>query len=266
MFHLSGDVRRTGFSILAIVSFALFFVFASYGGAPTKEIRVLASDGVKAPVEDLRAQCERATGHPLTVEFDTAASLKSSIEAGKPFDVAILTSEAINGLVTEGKIAGGTRTDVARAGIGIGFRAGASKPDISTPDALKQTLLRARSITMNKNGASATYVEKVFSRLGITEQIKPKLMLEQEAGRPQMNVADGKAELVITLIPEIPVFRGVELAGPLPAALQSYIGFTAGIASDSQDPKGAEALVKFLSGPEAAATFKARGLEPRHIN
>ncbi len=92
MFHSSGDVRRTGFSILAIVSFALFFVFASYGGAATKEIRVLASDGVKAPVEDLRAQCERATGHPLTVEFDTAASLKSSIEVGKPFGVAILTS------------------------------------------------------------------------------------------------------------------------------------------------------------------------------
>jgi molybdate transport system substrate-binding protein len=266
VFHLSGDVRRTGFLVLAMISFTLFFLFAPRGAAQTKETRVLASDGVKAPVEDLRAQCERAMGHALAVEFDTAASLKSSIEAGKPFDVAILTSEAIKALVTEGKIADSTRTDVARAGIGIGFRAGASKPDISTPDALKQTLLRARSITMNKNGASATYVEKVFSRLGITEQIKPKLMLEQEAGRPQMNVADGKAELVITLIPEIPVFRGVELAGPLPAALQSYIGFTAGVAINSHDPKGAQTLVKFLSGPEAAAAFKARGLEPRHVN
>ncbi len=265
MVRLNDEPRRAIYLILPVLFFSSWFswlfLFTPRSAAQTAEVRVLASDGVKAPLQDLRAECERAIGHPLGLQFDTAASLKASIEAGKPFDVAVLTSEAIDALVKDGKIAAGTRTEIARAGIGIGFRSGTSKPDIGTANALKQTLLQARSITINKNGASASYVEKLFAQLGITDQMKPKLMLEEEAGRPQMNVANGKAELVITLIPEIPVFRGVALAGPLPAGLQSYIGFAAGRASNPRDAGTAEAFIKFLKGDKAAAAFKTRGLD-----
>jgi molybdate transport system substrate-binding protein len=131
-------------------------------------------------------------------------------------------------VIKQGKIAAGTRAEIARCEIGVGIRAGARKPDISTPERLKQTLLNAKYITFDHDGASAVHINKMVARLGIAEDVRSKLILEREPGRPQMNVAEGKAELVITLIPERPAFQGVELAGQLPSDLQSYVAFVAG--------------------------------------
>jgi molybdate transport system substrate-binding protein len=245
------------------VNIGLAALLAQEAAAQGTELRVLSSDGMKPAVQALLPQIEHAIGHRLTTQFDASKRLKQKIQSGEAFDVAILTSDTLDDLIQQGKIAAGTRADIARCGIGVGIRAGARKPDISTPERLKQTLLNAKSISFDHDGASAMYINKMLARLGIAEDVRPKLILEQEPGRPQRNVAEGKAELVITLIPEISAFESLELAGPLPAELQSYIAFAAGVATNTPNADAAEAVIKFLTAPAAAPTLKARGMEPR---
>jgi len=144
----------------------------------------------------------------------------------------------------------------------MGVRAGAPKPDINTPDALKRTLLAAKSISFNPTGASAAPTYNMFARLGIADAVKPKLILDAEAGRPQMNVAGGKAELVISLIPEIRFFPGVDLVGPIPPDFQSYVNFAGGVATNARDKDGAKALIQFITGPTIVPVLKAKGMEP----
>ena len=247
------------------VGIGFIFLFAQKTPAQGTELLVVVSDGMKPSVEELVPQIENSIGRKLTIEFNSSKALREKIQSGEPFDAAILTSEIIDDLIKQGKIAAGTRTDLARTGMGVGVRAGAPKPDVSTPYALKRALLSAKSITFNPIGASAPHVHEIFEHLGIAEDVKSKLLLDPngEPGRPQMDVAAGKAEIVITLIPEIKFFKGVELAGPIPAELQSYISFAAGVATNSHNADAAKALIKFIISPAAAQTLKAKGVEPR---
>src|SRR5882762_2169686 len=245
------------------VSIGFIFLFAQKTPAQGTELLVVVSDGMKPSVEELVPQIEHSIGRKLTVQFNSSKVLKDKIQSGEPFDAAILTSDVIDDLIKQGKIAAGTRTDIARTGMGVGVRAGATKPDISTPEALKRALLSAKSITFNPSGASAPHIHEIFEHLGIAENVKSKLMLDADPGRPQMNVADGKAELVITLIPEIKFFKGVELAGPVPVDLQSYISFAGGVATNTHNADAAKALIKFITSPAAAPILKAKALEPR---
>jgi molybdate transport system substrate-binding protein len=248
--------------ILALnVAFVLMPAPPAVGQAT--ELRVLASAGVKPAVTALLPQAEHSIGQGVATEFGTSKTLKQKIQAGGVFDVAILTAENIDDLVRQGKIAANTRTDVARTGIGVGIRAGAPKPDISTPEALKQALLNAKSIALNPDGASTAYFYKVLAHLGIAEDVKSKFILDPVLERLQMNVAEGKAELLIALIPEILDSQGVELAGPLPGDLQSYVNFAAGVATNTHNAEAAKALIMFITAPAAAPLLKAKGLEPR---
>ena len=222
----------------------------------------MISDGMKTVVEELTPQIEQSIGRKLAAQFNSSKNLRDKIQAGEPFDAAILTSDVLDDLIKQGKIAAGTRAEISRTGMGVGVRAGAAKPDIGTPDALKQTLLDAKSISFNPTGASAAHTYDMFARLGITEAVKPKLILDAEAGRPQMNVAGGKAELVISLIPEIKFFPGVDLVGPIPPDFQSYINFAAGIAANPHNAEAAKELIQFITGPEVAPVLKAKGMEP----
>jgi len=222
----------------------------------------MVSDGMKTVVEELTPQIERTTGRKLAAQFNSSKNLRDKIQAGEPFDAAILTSDVLEDLIKQGKVAAGTRAEISRTGLGVGVRAGAPKPDIGTPEALKRTLLNAKSISFNPTGASAVHTYDMFARLGITEAVKPKLILDAEAGRPQMNVAGGKAELVISLIPEIKFFPGVDLVGPIPPDFQSYINFAAGIAANAHDADAAKALIQFIAGPAVAPVLKAKGMEP----
>jgi molybdate transport system substrate-binding protein len=220
-------------------------------------LRVLSSNGVKPAVEELTPQMERSTGHEIKVQFNSTQKLREMIEAGEPFDVVILTVEGIDDLIRKGKIAAGTRTDIGRVGIGIGVRAGAAKPE-----ALKQAFLRAKSISLNPIGASATHFNRILDRLGIAEAVKPKLIEDSVSGRPQRNVAEGKAELVFTLIPEIRFFPGVELAGPLPSDLQNYTNFAAGVAANTTNAELARALIKLMISPEGVSVLESKDVEP----
>ena len=257
---------RTAITIAAAIlalSAGLFSLFARGTPAQTTELRVMVSDGMKTVVEELTPQIEHSTGRKLTAQFNSSKNLRDKIQAGEPFDAAILTSDVLDDLIKQGKIAAGTRIEISRTGMGVGVRAGATKPDIGTSEALKRTLLNAKSISFNPTGASAAHTYEMFAQLGITEAVKPKLILDVEAGRPQMNVAGGKAELVVSLIPEIKFFPGVDLVGPIPPDFQSYINFAGGIATNARDADAAKALIQFITGPVVAPVLKAKGMEPR---
>jgi molybdate transport system substrate-binding protein len=226
-------------------------------------LRVYTSDGFKPALQALLPQIERSLGQRVSPEFEASKTLQQKIQAGEAFDVAILGSGNIDDLIKTGKVAPDTRADLGRAGIGVGLRAGSPKPDIGTPEAMKQALLRAKSITFNRDGASAVHINEMVERLGITDKVKPKFMLEVGAGQPQVDVVTGKAEMVITLMPEIANFEGLELVGPLPGGLQSYISFSAGVAASSHNAAAAKALIKLISAPAAVPILKSKGIDPR---
>jgi molybdate transport system substrate-binding protein len=214
-------------------------------------IRVLVSNGMKGTMEELRPQIEKAIGRALAIEFGSTASLKKRIEMGEAFDLTIITTEAIDDLITQGKLARASRADVGRSALGIGIRAGAPKPDIRTPAALKKALQETTSITYPQDGASRGTIEKMFERLGIDVEMKPKIALAPGSAAATESVAAGRAAMVITLFSEILPTAGVEILGPLPGEYRSDIRFAA----------ATSALIAFLSGPGAAPVLKAKGIE-----
>jgi molybdate transport system substrate-binding protein len=251
-------LRSTAVIAAALAAFAL--PLAGGPGAQGTPVRVLVSNGMKAAMEELAPRCERAIGRPLDIQYNSTASVKKRIQAGDAFDVTIITSEAIGDLIEQGKLAAGTRADVARSELGIGIRAGAPRPDIRTADALKRTLLNAKSITYPQDGASRGYVENMFERMAIAADVKPRIILAPGSGPATESVAAGKAELVITLFSEIVPVRGVEILGPLPGEFHYDIRFAA--AAGSATDNAARALIAFLAGPIPAPVYKSKGLVP----
>jgi molybdate transport system substrate-binding protein len=226
-------------------------------------LRVLSSNGMKGAMEELKPQLEKASGRPLAIQFSSTASLKKRIESGEAFDVTIITTEAIADLIARGTLTSASRTDVGRSELGIGIRTGASRPDIRTPAALKKTLQGAQSITYPQDGASRGAIERMFDRMGITAEVKPKIILAPGSVAATESVAAGKAAMVITLFSEIVTIHGVEILGPLPGEYQLDIRFSAATSATSKNGEAAKALIAFLSGPKAAPVLKAKGIEPR---
>ena len=255
-------MKRAIATAVAMTIIGIVFLFAEGAAAQAPAVRVLASNGVQGALNEIIPQCERAIGHPLAVEFGTTATLKPRIESGEAFDFTLLTSEAIDALIKEGKVAADSRVNSARVGIGIGIRAGAAKPDVSTPEALKKALLNAKSITYATAGASRPPTDKMLDQMGIADALKSKTLFLAGAEETTAAVRDGKAEILITLISEIVSAKGLELAGPLPKEFQTYIGFAAGVNPNAKNAEAAKAAVKYLTGPKAAAAYKAKGMEP----
>ena len=223
-------------------------------------VRVLSSNGVKGIIDEVRPEIERAIGRPLSIEFSTSASLKAKIEQGEPFDVAILTPAMVDDLTKQGKIAAGSSVNVARSGVGVGAREGAPRSDVSTPDALKRTLLDAKRVAFTAEGQSRATIDRAFERLGIADAMRPKVMLLGPAGGPAA-VAKGEADLTLTLVSEIIPIPGVQFLGPLPADLQSYVSFAAGRGANAKDREGADAFLGQLSGPALRSALESHGME-----
>jgi len=245
----------------AIVPLGLALL-ASYAAAQTTPVHVIVSNGMREVVLELKPQCERAIGHPLELEFGTTTGLKQKIDGGEPFDVAILTSEAVEDLVKSGKAAG-SPARLARSGIGVGVHAGAPKPDIGTPDALKHTLLNAKFIAYAGDGASRVFIDRMIEKMGIAAEMKPKTMLTQGSVAAGEKVASSDGGLVLTLVSEILPMHGVTLAGAFPAELQNYVSFSAAAGAHAKNPESGNKLIAFLTGPGAAPVYKAKGMEPR---
>jgi molybdate transport system substrate-binding protein len=230
--------------------------------ARAADVKVLASNGVKGALEELAPAFERETGHKLAITFGLAAVLKRQIESGEAFDLAILTHAGIDDLAKQGKVDGASRASIARSGVGIGIKKGAPRADIATPDALKRTLLAAHSISWAKEGASGVYFASVLERMGIADQMKPKVVPAAAGAEVGKLVVEGRAQYGVILVNELMAIPGVEVLGPLPAELQNYTAFHAAVSTASKNAAAAKAFSAFLTTPSARAVFKAKGQEP----
>jgi molybdate transport system substrate-binding protein len=224
------------------------------------ELKVFATMSVKGLVEELGPQFEKTTENKLNFTIGGSADLKAQIDKGAAFDVAILTVPLIDALATAGKIDGTTRAIVARAGLGVSVPVGTAKPDVSTEDALKRTLLNAKSVGFNGQGASRSMNEAMMSKLGIADEMKPKIKL-LDISAPE-GVAKGEIEIGLGPISEILGVSGAQAAGPFPAGLQSYLVVSGAVATNTKDAEAAKALIKFLTSPAALPMLKAKGMEP----
>jgi molybdate transport system substrate-binding protein len=229
--------------------------------AMASELRIIAGGSITGLLNALGPAFEKASGHTLSIHFDSTPNIITRINAGTPFDLVVVPVDVFKNADAKAHFAAGPSIDVARVGYGVAVRAGAPKPDVSTPDALKKTLLDASSIAFVPASAAGAYVTKVFERLGIGEQMKAKI--RAQAGPPQIApaVANGDAELGVFLT-NVLIAPGVELAGPFPVELQQELVFTAAVAADGKDAEAARALIDYLRTPASAAAIKAAGMIP----
>lgn len=242
----------------AVVGAIVVLVFCTNAGAA--EVKVFASLAIKPVMDAIGPSFERASGHKLVTRFELTPVVKRQIEAGEAFDIAIANPPHIDDLIKQGKMAAGSRVDIARFGVGVGVRAGAPKPDVQSPDTFKRALLSAKSVAYVGEGTSGAFVRGLLDRLGIAEAVKDKLKPAGVAAS-LASVAAGEAEIVVMPVPLILSHTGVELAGALPSELQDHIAMTAGLSSSAKDAAAARAFVEFLMAPEATAVIKAKGYE-----
>jgi molybdate transport system substrate-binding protein len=237
-------------------------------GAPrdagAAEIKVLTAGAFKQVVLALVPDFEKQTGHKVTVENETVGALTKRIEGGEGFDLAVLTPGAVDNLAGKGKFAAGSRTNLARVGVGVVVKDGTPKPDISSVDAFKKSLLAAKSVAYidpAAGGSSGIYVSGLLDKLGIGAEVKAKAKLIH-GGAVAEHIAKGEAEIGIHQISEILPVKGIVLVGPLPAEIQNYTVYAAGLGANAKEADAAKALLKALSGPAAAEVLKAKGMEP----
>jgi len=239
----------------AIAGFTI--LWAQSNAVWSAELKVLGA----APFRAVIPQFERATGHKLAIKVEGVLVLKQQIDAGEAFDVAILTPQLIEALIKDGKIADATRANIARAGLGVVVRAGGPKPDVGSVDAFKRTLVNAKSVMYASGSAATTHIERMFERLGITEDMKVRSKVIPAGGHIGKAIVDGAAEFGLTTIPVVLETPGTELIGPFPAELQFYVNLSGGISSGSKEPEAAKALIAYLSSPESTGVITAKGLE-----
>lgn len=230
-------------------------------GAHAAEIKILSTHAVLEVLSEISPQFERASGHRLSFSYDPANVIKRRIESGETFDVAIVSRSVLDALAKEGKIASDARASIGRSGLGLSVRQGAPKPDISTIEAFKRTLLSAKSLVRSTEGTSGLYFESLLKRLGIADEMKDKTRLGP-SGRVAEMVARGEVEMAVQQISELLPVSGAQFVGPFPPDLQLYTMFAAGINSATLEPQVARAFVNFLTAPAAAPIIRAKGLEP----
>jgi molybdate transport system substrate-binding protein len=261
--------RRRRLLYLSRITVTIGFPIAL--AAPTAsdaaEIKVLTTRAMNHVLTELAGEFQRTNEHKITLNLAPPAEIKRRIVNGEIVDVAMSGSGAIEDLVQQGKVVPDSKLILARVGTGVAVRAGAAKPDISSVEAFKRTLLAAKSIVYTDpvvSGASRSHFERVLDRLGIAKEIKAKSILNARAAtKPSAEfVARGEAELGVQLISEIVFVHGAELLGPLPAELQAMNVISAGIVTTATEPDAAKVLFKFLTSPAAAAAIKAAGMEP----
>jgi molybdate transport system substrate-binding protein len=233
--------------------------------AKAADVNAISGGAFKQVLTALVAQYEKESGNKVNVTYQTVGQHLKLIASGEEtFEVAVLTPEAIDGLTKQGKVVSGSRADLAKTGVGVVVKAGAPLPDISTVEAFKHMLLAAKSVAYidpAAGGSSGIYVAKLLERLGIAKEVNAKAVLVH-GGAVADHIADGEAEIGIHQISEILPVKGATLVGPLPAEIQNFTVYSAGLGMAARDHAAAVGLIKFLSGPHALPIIKAKGMEP----
>jgi molybdate transport system substrate-binding protein len=229
------------------------------------EIKVLASVALTSALNELAPQYERTTGNKLSLGYSLVADIRKRVLEGETADVIILSRPVMDELQKQGKFTPGSIADVAGIAVAVTAPRGAPTPDIGSPDALKRSLLAAKSIVYAdpaKGGLSGVYFARVLERLEIADQMKPKTILVPGDQSAEV-VANGEAEIGVAQTSEIIPVAGAQLVGPLPGDLNLVTVFSAGLGAGTKAPDAATSYVKFITGPSAAAVLKARGMDPR---
>lgn len=231
------------------------------GAASAAEIKVIASGATKEIINEILPAFEKNSSHKVAIEFTGTANIKKRIAAGETYDLVIVGAPEIDAFVQQGKIASGTRTDLMKSGVGVAVRSGASKPDIGSSGALKKTLLAAKSIGYS-SGPSGDHMVNLVERMGIADQVKPKMKQVPSGSRISTMIESGEAEIGFQQISELIHENGIDYIGPLPSEVQKITVYAAGLHTGAREPEAAKALVKALAAPDAATLIKAHGMEP----
>jgi molybdate transport system substrate-binding protein len=230
------------------------------------EIKVMTSGAFTAAYLALVPEFERATGHRLVTEATSMGTgptgIAARLERGEAIDVVIVSDRDLERLITAGRIRPGTRVDLARSAIGMAVRRGAPKPDISSVDALRRTLLDAKSIAYSASVSGAYLSTELFQRLGIADRVLPKSRRVEGGERVGAVVARGEAEIGFQQISELLPVEGIDFVGPLPAEVQRVTMFSAGVGAASAHPAVAKSLIDFLASPAAVGTIRSTALDP----
>ena len=237
---------------------ALVMMMSAPLAARAAEVTLFISNAVKTVLEDMGPRFERESGHKLIITFGSTNPLKVRIENNEPFDLTILGEDGIDELTQKGRLVAASRTVVALSGMGVAIRKGAPKPDLSSAEAFKRTMLNAKSVAYIDGGITGSYLTVLFQRLGIVESMKAKFVNTRGAEA----VSRGEVEYGVTQISEVLYEKGAELAGPLPPEIQNYTRFSAALSVAARQAEAARALLKFLVSPEAARVLREIGLEP----
>jgi molybdate transport system substrate-binding protein len=262
-----------GYLRIAIAGFALMATMHAGGRADAADIKVLSSGSMKAALSRLLSDYQTSSGNTATIEYGPAGAIVGRIQKDEAADVVIVSRSQLQKLASNSNVVQGSLVDIAGIALGVAVRKGAPKPDISNVEAFKRALLSARSIGYRDPATGSTsgiYTASLLERLGLAQDLKPKLHLDRSEGDVPENVflgvANGAVDMQIGQITEIVIAPGVDLAGPLPSEIQNTTVMTAGIVTTSQAPAAAKAFVSFMSSPSAAGVLKASGFQPVHPN
>ena len=252
-------MRKSPLTVTAALSGILAMAAATSPLAA--ELKVIAGGSMTVSMNAIAPAFEKATGHKLVSHFDSTPNIIARVNSGTPFDVVVVPVDVFKDAAAKARFAPGPSIDIARVGYGIIVRAGAAKPDLSTPDAFKKALLAAPSIAFLPASAAGAYVTKVFDRLGIAEDMKAKTRVQAAPAAIAPAVAKGEAELGVFLT-NVLIAPGVELVGPFPGDLQQELVFTSAVAADTKEADAAKSLIDYLSTPAAKDIIKTAGMTP----
>jgi molybdate transport system substrate-binding protein len=249
-------------SVLRAILTISFATLSQVAGTAAAELKILTPRSMSTVLKEIGSRFEVTSGYKLIVVDGIAATLADKIIQGETFDVFVGPPAQMNRVLQNNKALADTKTAIARSGIGVEVRAGAPKPDINSVEAFKSALLNAKSIGyLKQDGTSGAYLHGLFERLGILEAIKSKVT------RPETDivselVAKGEIELGMVVTTQIMTTPGVDLVGPIPSEVQSYVRWSGAVSTNSAAPQVARDLLKFLTGPIALPVLKAQGMEP----
>jgi molybdate transport system substrate-binding protein len=253
-------------SFLATLVLSAISLLSFSGLASAAEIKVIISGGLTAAYRELVPQFETSTGNKVVTAFGpsmgtTENAIPVRIARGEPVDALIMVGTALDDLIKQGKVASGSKVDLVRSPIGMVVRAGAPKPDIGSVEALKWTLLAAKSIAYSDSASGVYVATELFQRLGIADQVKAKSRMIP-AEPVAAIVARGEAEIGFQQVSELLPIPGVDFVGQLPPDVQKITVFSAGIATAAKERVAGKVLVMFLASPAAAPVLTKSGLEP----
>lgn len=232
--------------------------------ANAAEINFLCAGALKTTMQELLPQFEKSSGNTVIVSYGPSGAFNDRIKKGEAFDVAVVTKAQVAALIKGAKIAEHTDVGIAKVGIGVFVRKGASKPDISSPDAFKRSLLAAKAAAFNDpttGGPVGIYLTGLLKRLGIADQMKTKTILTT-SGIKGVAAALSKGDADIGFSQMIDIGPGIELVGPLPESIQKYTILWAGIAAATTKREASGALIRFITSPQTRAALKAHGFAP----